>query len=81
MEHKEEYKKDEVCMRVEDEIILTTIQRELIRAIKTLDYAYFEDLGGLEYNINFKINVEGLNPLLLGKPYSLLSLSKLLNSK
>jgi len=46
-------------------ITLTTTQKQLIRAITTWDYAYFEDLGGLETNINFKIASDGLNPLLL----------------
>ena len=49
----------------EEEIILTTTEKELIRAITRADHSYFEDLGGLEYNINFKIAPNGINPLLL----------------
>lgn len=30
---------------------LTTIQKEMIRAVKTSDYSYFMDLGGMEHNI------------------------------
>ena len=37
----------------------------MVRAITNKDYAYFEDLGGLEQNINFRISSDGLNPLLL----------------
>lgn len=49
----------------DEEIVLTTTEKELINAIMIKDYAYFEDLGGLEYNINFKITSDGVNPLLL----------------
>ncbi|CAI2366918.1 unnamed protein product [Moneuplotes crassus] len=47
------------------EIELSTNEKEMIKAVTSLDYAYFEDLSGLEYNINFRISPDGINLLLL----------------